>query len=145
MKFWIPLIVWIIIRLIFHFTALKDKNFGRKFYQGIYGGAFVDFIFFFIVFYWWLHVRVLFSYIFAINIVTFLYYGIDKFFAKNNMFRVPEKVLLSLAFVGGSIGALIGMILFHHKTKKASFQVWFWILIIAQIGIIYLIYRYILR
>ncbi len=145
MKFWIPLVVWIVVRLIFHVIALKDKSFGRKFYQGIYGGAFVDLIFFFIVFYWWLHVKVLFSYIFAINVVAFLYYGIDKFFAGNDMFRVPEKVLLSLAFVGGSIGALIGMILFHHKTKKASFQVWFWILIIAQIGIVYLIYRYILR
>ncbi len=145
MKFWIPLVVWIVVRLIFHVIALKDKSFGRKFYQGIYGGAFVDLIFFFIVFYWWLHVKVLFSYIFAINVVAFLYYGIDKFFARNDMFRVPEKLLLSLAFVGGSIGALIGMILFHHKTKKASFQVWFWILIIAQIGIVYLIYRYILR
>ncbi len=132
-------------RVILFFVTKSDRRFGEKFYKSIYASIVVDLVFFFLIFYIWLHVKVLFSYIFSVNIVAFLYYGLDKSLAQREAFRLPEKILLGLAFIGGSIGALFGMFLFHHKTKKASFQVWFWILIIIQIIIVYAIHRYILR
>lgn len=47
--------------------------------------------------------------------------GMDKYKAIHHSFRIPERVLLTLSFLGGSIGSLLGMILFHHKTKKKLF------------------------
>ena len=60
-------------------------------------------------------------YLIIINIVTFLFYGIDKSKAKNKQRRISEKTLLFLSFIGGCVGALIGMYIFHHKTKKMKF------------------------
>ena len=58
-----------------------------------------------------------------INVVTFLAYGDDKRRAKRpGARRTPEKTLLGLAAVGGSLGALLGMRLFHHKTRHWYFQ-----------------------
>ena len=61
------------------------------------------------------------NYYLIINIVTFLIYGIDKYLAINNKYRISEKILLLLSITGGCIGALISMYLFHHKTKKVKF------------------------
>lgn len=60
-----------------------------------------------------------------INTVTFLIFGVDKLLAKHPRFRqrVPEKNLLLLAVVGGSVGALLGMYLFRHKTLHRVFRV----------------------
>ena len=60
-----------------------------------------------------------------INIVTFLVFGLDKFLSKHPRFRqrVPEKNLLLLAVVGGSVGALLGMLVFRHKTLHRVFRV----------------------
>ncbi|MBO4319257.1 MAG: DUF1294 domain-containing protein [Treponema sp.] len=59
----------------------------------------------------------------AISLLAFIFYGVDKHKAANNKWRIPELTLFSFALLGGSIGALIGMKVFHHKTRKASF--WF--------------------
>ena len=59
----------------------------------------------------------------AINLVTFAVYGIDKAKAKRGAWRVPEKTLFLLPLLGGSLGALLGMRVFHHKTKHWYF-VW---------------------
>ena len=59
----------------------------------------------------------------AINIVTFAVYGIDKGKARRGAWRVPEKTLFLLPLLGGSLGALLGMRVFHHKTKHWYF-VW---------------------
>lgn len=59
----------------------------------------------------------------AINLVTFAVYGIDKAKAKRGAWRVPEKTLFLLPLLGGSVGALLGMRVFHHKTKHWYF-VW---------------------
>ena len=59
----------------------------------------------------------------AINLVTFAVYGIDKRRARRGAWRVPEKTLFLLPLLGGSIGALLGMRVFHHKTKHWYF-VW---------------------
>ena len=55
-------------------------------------------------------------YLIVINIVTFLIYGIDKWKAKQGSWRISEATLLILAIIGGSIGALLGMKIWHHKT-----------------------------
>ena len=52
----------------------------------------------------------------VLNIVTFLVYGIDKWKAKQGSWRISEATLLILAVIGGSIGALLGMKVWHHKT-----------------------------
>ena len=57
----------------------------------------------------------------ALNVGVWLMYGIDKWKAKSGRWRIPEKVLLLAAFAGGSVGALAGMMMFRHKTKKAKF------------------------
>lgn len=59
----------------------------------------------------------------VINVVTFAVYGADKRRAKRGKWRVPEKTLFLLPLLGGSVGALAGMWVFHHKTKHWYF-VW---------------------
>lgn len=62
-------------------------------------------------------------YFVLINLTTFFLYGIDKKKAVNNKFRVPERVLIFLAVIGGALGAFLGMHIFHHKTKKKKFYI----------------------
>lgn len=145
MNVFIFILIWIVLRIILHILTNKDKKFGSKFYSYLYITILVDILFFFYLFFHWIKVKPIFSYFFAINIVTFLYYGLDKLFSEGETFRFPEKILLGLSFVGGSVGAFFGMYIFHHKTRKTRFQIWFWILVIIQVILIYVLYRYILR
>lgn len=64
---------------------------------------------------------ILLIYIALANLIAFFMYGIDKRRAIKDKWRIPEKKLLLAALFGGAFGALWGMILFHHKTKKAKF------------------------
>lgn len=57
----------------------------------------------------------------VLNLITFAAFGWDKRQATLNRWRTPEATLLLLAAVGGSVGALCGMSVFHHKTKKLAF------------------------
>ena len=57
----------------------------------------------------------------GINILAFIVYGIDKWRAAHGRWRIPESTLLGLAIIGGSIGALLGMKVWHHKTKHKKF------------------------
>ena len=59
----------------------------------------------------------------AINIVAFFLYGIDKWKARHDKWRITEARLLSVALLGGSVGALLGMKIWHHKTQHAKFRV----------------------
>lgn len=59
--------------------------------------------------------------ILAMNILTFVVYGIDKLKAKHGKWRISELTLLTLALAGGSIGALCGMKVWRHKTKHKKF------------------------
>ena len=61
-------------------------------------------------------------YLLIINVVTFALYGIDKWKAIHNKWRIREAVLLVTAFIGGSLGAFIGMQMFRHKTRKWYFK-----------------------
>ncbi len=59
----------------------------------------------------------------AVNLLAFFLYGADKLKAKKGAWRIPEATLLLVAFLGGSLGALLGMELFRHKTRHAKFRV----------------------
>lgn len=59
----------------------------------------------------------------AISLLTFVSYGLDKHAAKQKTWRVPERRLLLFGFAGGAAGALLGMQIFHHKTRKPRFWV----------------------
>ena len=67
--------------------------------------------------------RILIWYLAVINFITWIAYGLDKGRAKSGKWRIPERTLLLLALIGGSLGALAGMILFRHKTRKPKFFV----------------------
>lgn len=84
---------------------------------------------------------VIIIYIVLVNIVAFLMYGVDKWNAKRNQWRIPEKTLLGIAAVGGSIGAYVGMQFFHHKTKKSKFYIGVPFIFLVQIAILIYIYR----
>ena len=75
-------------------------------------------------------------YFLIINIIAFLAMFIDKKRAEKGEWRIKESTLLILAIIGGSIGAIAGMYLFRHKTKKLKFTVGFPVILITQIALI---------
>jgi uncharacterized membrane protein YsdA (DUF1294 family) len=80
------------------------------------------------------------SWLIAITLVTLLTYGYDKVIAGSKRTRVPEKVLLALTFAGGTLGALVGMPLFHHKTAKGRFRFKFWLVVVVQVLLLVVYY-----
>lgn len=71
----------------------------------------------------------------AVNIVTFVYYGLDKLLARKfGVIRIPETVLHTLAAIGGSPAAVLAIWIFRHKTIKSSFRVLFWSIVVVQIA-----------
>ncbi len=75
-------------------------------------------------------------YLVAVNVVTFLVYGIDKFKAKRGKWRISEFTLLILAVIGGSIGAWLGMKVWHHKTMHKKFKYGLPLILMAQITLV---------
>lgn len=75
-------------------------------------------------------------YLIAINIVTFAAFGIDKWKAINGRWRISEARLISLSAAGGSLGGILGMYFFRHKTKHIKFLVGLPVLLIAHIYIL---------
>ena len=73
-------------------------------------------------------------YIALINILTFIVYGLDKSAAVKQKQRIPNRVLLGLAAIGGSAGALAGMYTFRHKTQKKYYTITVPLLLILQIA-----------
>lgn len=57
------------------------------------------------------------------NVIVCLVYGIDKYKAKKNAWRIPEKTLILCALVFGAVGAYAGMKLFRHKTRHTTFKI----------------------
>ena len=80
-------------------------------------------------------------YLVVINVVAFVVYGVDKYKAKRGRWRTPEATLLGLAAIGGSIGAWLGMRVWHHKTMHKKFQYGVPLILIAQIVLVVFILR----
>ena len=74
-------------------------------------------------------------YLLGINAVTFIVYGIDKYKAKKAKWRIPEATLLLLAVLGGSIGAWMGMKVWHHKTIHKKFKYGIPVILLIQIAL----------
>lgn len=79
-------------------------------------------------------------YLAAINIVTFFLYGIDKWKAKRSKWRIEESTLLWWAAFGGTIGALLGIKVWHHKTLHKKFTWGVPAILIAQMAVVGLIF-----
>ena len=62
-----------------------------------------------------------YGYFVLVNIISFVVFGIDKYKAKKEEWRIQEKVLILLAGIGGCIGSILGMIVFRHKIRKPLF------------------------
>lgn len=75
----------------------------------------------------------LFLYLILINAVAFLLMLVDKQKARKNLWRIPERTLFLSALLGGSIGALLGMYTFRHKTKHFTFTLGMPAILIGQI------------
>ena len=88
----------------------------------------------------YLHIALI--YLVIINVVTFFMFGIDKWKAKKSKWRIRETALLDLAVLGGSVGAWLGMKVWHHKTLHKKFKYGVPTIIIIQLAIIvYILYR----
>ncbi len=75
-------------------------------------------------------------YILLVNIIGFGLMGIDKSRAKKRKMRVPEATLFVVALIGGSIGSIIGMLTFRHKTRKWYFSYGMPVILVIQIALI---------
>lgn len=75
-------------------------------------------------------------YLIAINLLTFFVMWLDKRKAKKGRWRIPENTLLLFVLLGGGIGGIAGMYVFHHKTQKAKFVIGFPVILICEILIV---------
>ena len=81
-------------------------------------------------------------YLLAVNALTFLLYGIDKYKAKKSQWRISEATLMMMAVIGGSIGAWVGMRIWRHKTKHRKFRYGIPLILLLQIVIIIFLHIY---
>ena len=83
--------------------------------------------------------RVGLIYLIVINLFTLFLFGLDKRRAKFREKRIRERTLMLCAVVGGSVGALFGMAIYHHKTRHKKFKVGIPIILIVQIVLFFLV------
>ena len=83
--------------------------------------------------------EIIIIYLAVINVATFFTFGIDKLKAKHAKWRIREAALLTLAVLGGSIGAWLGMKVWRHKTMHKKFKYGIPLILLAQIALIYFI------
>ena len=90
-----------------------------------------------------IYMKIILFYLLAVNLLTFVTYGIDKYKARHNHWRVREASLLLLAALGGSIGALLAMKMFRHKTQHKKFRYGVPVILLVQLAIAaFCCYRY---
>ena len=82
------------------------------------------------------------GYILIINLAGFIMMGADKSKARNNAWRIPEAALFFVAIIGGSIGSITGMQVFRHKTRHWYFKYGMPLILILQITLIVLVFKY---
>lgn len=81
-------------------------------------------------------ITLLFIYFTAVNILGLFLMGLDKHKAKKHLWRIPESTLFIIAVIGGSIGCIIGMYAFRHKTRHWYFVFGLPVILLIQIGIV---------
>ncbi|MBR5323870.1 MAG: DUF1294 domain-containing protein [Muribaculaceae bacterium] len=79
-------------------------------------------------------------YIVAVNLFAYILYRIDKHKSKNTKWRISERTLIISALVGGSIGALLAMRVFRHKTKHKKFTIGVPFILVLQIAMLLLLF-----
>lgn len=72
----------------------------------------------------------------SVNAILFVLMGIDKYRAKKKMWRIPEKTLLSF----GTLGGILGMVLFHHKIRLTKFKVIYLLGLVLMLGMLYFLF-----
>lgn len=77
----------------------------------------------------------LICYIVVINLVSFMMFGIDKYKARRGQWRISEATLLAVAAIGGSLGARMGMKVWHHKTLHSKFRYGVPIMLLVHIAL----------
>lgn len=78
--------------------------------------------------------KLIFLYLLIINAAGFLVMTVDKLYAKKNMWRIPERTLLGVAVIGGSIGVWAGMYTVRHKTRHLKFVIGVPLILVCQLG-----------
>ena len=84
-------------------------------------------------------IKILLVYLLIVNAIGFILMLTDKLKAKKNLWRIPEVTLFLVAAIGGSIGSILGMYTFRHKTKHVSFLLGMPLILAVQIVIVILI------
>ena len=84
-------------------------------------------------------IKILLVYLLIVNALGFILMLVDKIKAKKNLWRIPEATLFLVAAIGGSIGSILGMYTFRHKTKHVSFLLGMPLILAVQIIIAVLI------
>ena len=85
--------------------------------------------------------KFLYLYLLIINALGFLLMLVDKYKARNGLWRIPEATLMGVAALGGSIGSLAGMYLVRHKTQHPKFTVGIPAILIAQLALAFCLLR----
>ncbi len=91
---------------------------------------------------WWLGLAPVYAGLVGVNVATLALYGYDKHRAVAGGMRIPEATLHLAALFGGSPGALLGQLLFRHKTRKRSFRIVFIAILLLQVVVIYGYWRF---
>lgn len=84
------------------------------------------------------------GYLLLLNGIAFVLFGVDKLKARKGRWRIPERSLLVVALLGGSIGAWLGIKVWHHKTLHKKFSIGVPLIICLQIGLLVGAYLYLL-
>lgn len=80
-------------------------------------------------------IELILIYIAAVNVIAFFLFGIDKWKARRAKWRISESTLLGMAVIGGSIGAWMGMKVWHHKTLHKKFRYGIPLILLAQTAV----------
>jgi uncharacterized membrane protein YsdA (DUF1294 family) len=86
----------------------------------------------------------LYVYLAAVNVLDFILMGADKAKAKRGARRIPEATLLLFAILGGSVGGILGMLLFRHKTRHAAFALGLPVILLVQLALAWAIWNFVI-
>ncbi|KMQ59116.1 hypothetical protein ACM40_19450 [Chryseobacterium sp. BLS98] len=78
----------------------------------------------------------------TLNLLVFIVFGWDKRLSVKHKRRIPESTLLGITFIGGTVGAVLGMLIFRHKIAKMSFLLKFAIIVLVQAICVYFFKKY---